>query len=157
MARLTAMAPAEYEVFRAEVPAAYAEDNVASGRWPREGALERAHRDFERLLPQGSDTPGHFLYEIRAEPADVIVGHLWFAVQGAGQEGYLYNIRIKPAFRGRGHARAALQRLEDIALAQGVTTIALHVFVTNASAQALYRSLGYGNTGFNMLKPLNRP
>ncbi len=63
---------------------------------------------------------------------------------------------MQPEFRGRGHARAALQLAEAIAIAQGAQAIALHVFIFNTSAQALYRSLGYGITGLNMLKPLQR-
>lgn len=36
----------------------------------------------------------------------------------------------------------------------GLGKIGLHVFSFNLGAQALYRSLGYGITGMNMLKPL---
>ena len=42
------------------------------------------------------------------------------------------------------------------ALARGLTSVELHVLSHNAVAQALYRSLGYGVTGFHMLKPLRR-
>ena len=69
---------------------------------------------------------------------------------------FVYNIRIEPAFRGRGHAKAALEQVEQLAVAEGMTSIGLHVFGFNTGAQALYRSLGYGLTGFNMRKPLRR-
>jgi ribosomal protein S18 acetylase RimI-like enzyme len=86
------------------------------------------------------------------------VGHLWFAVQDAGptRAGYLYNILVKPAYRGRGHAKAALELAEPLAAEHGATSLALHVFAFNTGAQALYRSLGYGITGLNMFKPLRR-
>ena len=38
----------------------------------------------------------------------------------------------------------------------GAHALALHVFSFNTSALALYRSLGYGITGMNLLKPLRR-
>ena len=59
-----------------------------------------------------------------------------------------------PDFRGRGHASAALALLESVAIELGATAVGLHVFGFNTNAQALYRSLGYGITGFNMIKRL---
>ena len=42
----------------------------------------------------------------------------------------------------------------DIDASLGLGSIALHVFGHNPGAQALYQSLGYGVTGFNMQKNL---
>jgi ribosomal protein S18 acetylase RimI-like enzyme len=138
--------------------ASYAADSVQAGRWPASGALAHARADFERLLPQGLQTPGHRFCEIRDEIAMQMVGALWFQiVETAGaRHAYVYNIRVQPEFRGRGHAKAALDLLEPIALAEGASRVALHVFAFNTSAHALYRSLGYGICGFNMLKSLRR-
>ncbi len=137
----------------------YAQDSTQSGRWGAHEALDRARAEFERLLPQGRDTPNHFLYEIRDSADGKNVGALWFAIDtdnGAGA-GYLYNIRVEPAFRGRGHAKAALDRLDEVALGMGLHSMALHVFGHNTNAQALYRASGYWITGMNMRKPLRRP
>ena len=138
--------------------ASYAGDSVEAGRWPASGALAHARTEFERLLPQGLQTPGHRFYEIRDEIAMQTVGALWFQIIDAAgsRHGYVYNIRVLPEFRGRGHAKAALDLIEPIALAEGASRVALHVFAFNTSAHALYRSLGYGISGFNMLKPLRR-
>jgi hypothetical protein len=38
----------------------YAKPNVLSGRCPPERAMERARAEYEGLLPQDLDTPGHF-------------------------------------------------------------------------------------------------
>jgi ribosomal protein S18 acetylase RimI-like enzyme len=136
----------------------YARDAVQAGRWVADSALERARAEFDRLLPQGVETPNHFLYEIRDEAAGVAVGALWFAidVKNDPSAGYLYSIRVEPAFRGRGHAKAALDRLEAVALDKGLTSMGLHVFGHNTTAQALYRSQGYWITGLVMRKPLLR-
>lgn len=147
-----------FEAFAEASVATYADDNIRAGRWPSEVALERARNEFNRLLPQGLETPDHFIFEIEDEAYPRPVGFLWFAIveNNGGRWGYIYHVRIHPEFRGRGHARAALAHIERFALDKGVTTMGLHVFSFNTGAQALYRSIGYGITGMNMLKPLQR-
>ena len=134
----------------------YADDNVAVGRWPAEGALERSRAEFASLLPQGLATPEHHLFEILAGEAGPTVGFLWFAVdvQHGQRGGFVYDVGILPAFRRQGHARRAFQALEPLARALGLTSIGLHVFGHNPGAQALYAQLGYGVTGLNLLKRL---
>ena len=46
-----------------------------------------------------------------------------------------------PEARGRGHARALLDRLVDHARARGVTTVELHVTEGNDTARRLYEEL----------------
>lgn len=158
MTILSPMRPQEFESFAHEAIASYANDNAQAGRWPLSTALARARTEFNRLLPQGLETPNHFIYEIEDEAAGESIGFLWFAIVETSDTryGYVYNIRVKPEFRGRGHARAALDLIEAVAAAHGLSSIALHVFSFNTGAQALYRSTGYGITGMNMLKPLRR-
>jgi ribosomal protein S18 acetylase RimI-like enzyme len=143
------------EVVEASI-AAYADDKVAAGHWPRAGALERSRNDFLSLLPQGLATPDHRWFEIRAGEDGPRVGHLWFAVQEQhGQCGaFVYGVEVQPAHRRQGHARRAFEALELLAAELGAARIGLHVFGFNAAAQALYRSLGYAVTSLNMSKPL---
>ncbi|HET7793478.1 MAG TPA: GNAT family N-acetyltransferase [Rhizobacter sp.] len=156
--RLVPMHPQRFEAFAEEAITTHADHNAQVGRWPRETALERARAEFARLLPQGQQTPEHFFYEIEDQALGEKVGYLWFAVIGPADArgGYVYNIRVRPEFRGRGHAKAALDLIEAVALDMGLDAIGLHVFSFNTNAQALYRSSGYGITGMNMLKPLRR-
>jgi ribosomal protein S18 acetylase RimI-like enzyme len=157
---MTALAPMQdqhYERFRSEAAEGYAKDNVLSLRWLAKDAQERSLSEFDRLLPQGISTPGHYLYEILDAPAGRTVGFLWFATAESteGRAGYIYNIRVNPEFRGRGHARAAMELVEAMARSLDVKVISLHVFALNSTAQALYRAVGFGITGFNMLKRLD--
>ena len=158
---MTILAPldlADYEEFASDAVAAYAADNVLAGRWLSEGSLARARLEFDRLLPQGYFPPGHHFLAIRSSIDTDVIGHAWFGISEAGGErvGYLYNIRLKPHFRGQGHAARALQLLDQHALANDVAVMRLHVFAFNTRAQALYRAAGYGITGMNMLKRLHR-
>lgn len=85
------------------------------------------------------------------------MGFLWFADEcGADcvRAGFLCAIHIYPEHRGRGYAKAALALIEEQSAAWGLTSVSLHVFSHSVAAQTLYRSFGYGVTGFNMLKPL---
>lgn len=157
MTVLAPMRPEQFERFRAEAIAAYADDNVDALRWLPARAVERATTDFDKLLPQGPATPGHHLYEILDAPAGQTVGFIWFAVveSPTARTGYLYNIRVASSFRGRGHAKAAMDQVEAKARELGADAVALHVFALNSTAQALYRAVGYGITGFNMIKRLD--
>jgi len=169
---LAPMSPAEFASFAEEAVASYAHDNMISGRASQADAERIARQSFARLLPDGLGTAGHHLYTIRAGGAGgaaagaadsagnagSVVGSLWFAVVDGveGRSGYIYNIRIEPPYRGRGHAKEALDLVEAVALRLGLDAIALHVFGFNTNAQALYRSQGYGITGMNMRKTLRR-
>jgi len=135
----------------------YADENVASGRWPVEGALERSRQEHERLLPQGLATPNQHLFTIHDDAQDVDVGVLWLSVteHPGSRSGFVYDVAIDPAHRRCGHARAAFVALEAVARELEVNDIGLHVFAHNEAAQALYRALGYQTTGINMRKRMN--
>jgi ribosomal protein S18 acetylase RimI-like enzyme len=156
---VTVLAPMRAEVYPTYVQAAvagYAEDNIRCGRWPAQGALERSLAEFQSLLPQGLATADNHLFEILAHADGPTVGHLWFAVEDHhGQRGgYVYDVDVEPAHRRQGHARRAFELLEAFAAELGLASIGLHVFGDNPGAQALYRQLGYGVTGINMVKVL---
>ena len=158
MTTLVPMRAEAFDAFAATCIADYAHDNVQAGRWPDDGAHARGRAGFAQLLPQGLQTPDHFVLEIFDAALPEPLGFVWFALldEGGERSAYVYNVRVEPAFRGRGHAKEALDRVAAIAAEQGAHALALHVFSFNTSALALYRSLGYGITGMNMLKPLRR-
>lgn len=156
---MTTLVPMRQDAFAAYLDSAvagYAEDNVASGRWPAEGALARSRADFEESLPQGLATPDNFLFEVKDELEGSTVGFLWFAVveKNGIRSAFVYDVEVRPEFRRQGHARAAFKALEPLVQDLGLSSIGLHVFGHNPGAQALYSSLGYGITGINMLKAL---
>lgn len=154
MTTLTPMLRSAYASYRERAAHGYAEDNVTSGRWPAEGALQRSYNSFDELLPQGTDTSDNYVFDIRDEATETTVGILWFAVvtKHGIKSAFVYDIEIWPEYRRRGHARAALFALESLAAGLGLTHIGLHVFRHNVGAQALYQSVGYEVTSVNMLK-----
>jgi ribosomal protein S18 acetylase RimI-like enzyme len=155
LAVLVPMSPAAFAAFASEANEAYAQDHVRAGNWAPEEALAKARAQFDQLLPNGMETPDHFLYEVH-NGAGIRVGYLWFAIVGAGRAraGYVYNIRIQPDQQRKGYGRAALVALESLAAKMQLAALRLNVFGHNPGAEALYRSLGYTVTSSTMRKPL---
>ncbi|MGE6108471.1 GNAT family N-acetyltransferase [Aeromonas sobria] len=153
---LVAMSQGQYERYVAQSWRDYAEENVATGRWPQAGALARARAEYEALLPQGLATSSQQLFAIQ-DGAGQTVGGLWLAIRTApdGQRsGFVYDITILPGARRQGHGRRAFTLLESLARAQGLVSIGLNVFANNPAALALYRRLGYRVTNLAMSKAL---
>lgn len=150
------MSEARFAQFLPLAVASYAEENIASGRWPREGAHARSADAFAQLLPQGVATQDHALFDIVAGDAGAI-GSLWYAQfdDGGVRQWHVYDLLIAPEHRRRGYAAAAFAAMETLAREQGVTRIGLHVFAHNPAAQALYRKLGYEVVSVNMLKRID--
>jgi len=150
------MSQAAFVEFQRSAIEGYASQNVASGRWPPESALELSQAEFQRLLPEGHATKNAYLFEIFDSETNSAVGSLWIAVQSATgtPRGYVYNVEISEKHRGKGHAKRAFEALEPFCRKLGVTTIGLHVFAFNTPARKLYEALGYEVTSINMQKSL---
>jgi ribosomal protein S18 acetylase RimI-like enzyme len=149
------MTRAEWDEWMPRQLAGYARHIIDSGAMPEAEAWEKARADTARGFPQGYETPGQLVYRITAgdEPA----GWLWLAVPGPDPDklmGWVYNIEVDPAFRGRGYGRAAMVLAEDEARKHGMTSVGLNVHGQNTVARSLYESLGYDVTALQMKKPL---
>lgn len=153
---LRPMTAEEFAEFRETEPEGYGAEMVRAGTWSAAEAPAKAREEFARLLPQGLETPQHFLRTIRRAPDGVRVGLLWWGFQptGRGTECFIWDIAILPAFRRQGFAEAAIRALEGEARRAGAREVALHVFGTNRAAIALYEKLGFGATNVRMSKDL---
>ena len=112
-------------------------------------------RSAAELLPEGLATPGQLIFRMEADGQSV--GWLWLARRNPRAEagvGFVYDIAVDEALRGRGYGRAAMRLAEDEARRNGLHAIALNVFGHNAIARALYASLGYRETSVQMRKEL---
>lgn len=156
MIELTPLPDADYRDYVARTIRDYADEKARAGNWPAADALHRAETQFAEMLPQGSATPGHFFYAIREAATGTQVGVLWWArvTHGAEPSAFIYDFVIFEPFRRQGFAAAALQALEAKVRAEGLATIALHVFGHNHGARALYERAGFQPTNINMEKRL---
>ncbi len=145
----------EYDAWSAASLRAYVEEIVESGSLSRAAAEEKGRRDNETLRPQGLATPGQLIFRVEADGTPV--GWLWLALQGPHAEpgvGFIYDIELDQAHRGRGHGRAAMRLAEEEGRRHGLHALALNVFGQNAVARGLYASLGYRETSVQMRKEL---
>ncbi|NHQ85674.1 GNAT family N-acetyltransferase [Iodobacter sp. HSC-16F04] len=156
MTTLLPMRTAVYESYLESSILSYAKENIQSGRWQEEDALEQSRNEFHKLLPQGTDTPDQYLFEIIGRDNLSTVGFIWFAaVSDKGVRlAFVYDLEIKAPYRRQGYATQAFKAIETLVSDLGLASIGLHVFGHNTGALALYRQLGYEVTGINMLKKL---
>jgi ribosomal protein S18 acetylase RimI-like enzyme len=156
MTLLVPVPAASFPAFLKRAIAGYAKQNVESGRWPAEAALELSRAEHQRLLPEGIASKDNHIFEIHDPATDAVVGSLWLGVQNRTglPLAYVFNIEIAPEHRRRGHAARALKALEPIVRELGLSAIGLNVFAYNTGAQALYASLGYEVTALSMRKSL---
>ncbi|TDM04969.1 MAG: N-acetyltransferase [Ideonella sp. MAG2] len=143
--------------YRLAEAASFADESVACGRWPSEGALARSIAEFDELLPQGLATPKNYLYEMVSPEEGPTVGYLWFAAEerNGQQVAFIYDIQVREAYRRQGYARRALLELQGVAKSLGLSRVSLHVAGENVEAQALYAKLGFSVMGISMSKALS--
>ncbi|MGY1805558.1 GNAT family N-acetyltransferase [Blastococcus sp. SYSU D00922] len=139
------MTDVEFAEWQEALAEAYADEQVRSGNWTPDEALDRAREGNAALLPHGLDTPGMLLLtgvSADGEP----VGRVWLSLEhprGTADCAFLYDIEVAESHRGLGYGRALLTAAEDAARSGGVSALELNVFGTNATAIALYESAGY--------------
>ena len=150
-ASLRPMTPVEYDDWLPKAMDHYAFDIAAAGV-PEDEARAKADRDFPRLLPDGLDSEGQWLYVV--EDGGEAVGVLWLAERAddVGRSLFVYDIEIGEAHRGRGLGRAAMGLVEEEAHRRGIDRVTLNVFGGNDVARNLYRSLGYAEIAIYMMK-----
>lgn len=76
---------------------------------------------------------------------DYIIGTAGYTFNGF--EGYINNVAIDKAYRGRGYSKLLLLALLDEGRARNVFEYTLEVRVSNAPAIALYEALGFKTEG----------
>nr|BBH87517.1 hypothetical protein KTC_22680 [Thermosporothrix sp. COM3] len=155
MVTLRPMTEAEYQAFLEPSIREYAEDHVKDGEWSEEEALEKSRKEFYDLLPQGLETPNHYLFTIVNEEQQN-VGMIWFMLHKRQGKlaAFIYDVKVDEPFRRRGYASQAFRELEHKVREFGGSKIALHVFGHNHGAIQLYTKLGYGVTNLHMAKDI---
>ena len=79
---------------------------------------------------------------------------IWMKHEAPRPQGFIFDISLEEAQRGKGYGRQVMLALEEIAKGMGLETLALHVFAHNTPAMKLYEKLGYEVVSQNMMKKL---
>jgi ribosomal protein S18 acetylase RimI-like enzyme len=153
MAHLEPMTRARYEEWLVATIREYAAEKVASGNYAEAGSLERSKAEFDALLPQGLETPGHEILSM-VDDAGEDVGYVWWTIEDrpVGRVVFIYDIAVDEAHRRKGYAQAALVEVERYAREHDCIGVMLHVFGSNTGARQLYQKAGYEETNVIMLK-----
>ena len=148
------MTEGEYAQWETASREAYAQEWANRGL-PEEQARARSEASYRDNLPQGLATPGVSFSVVEADGAPA--GHVWVSSGQAGPGvpgAYVFDIEVRPEFRGRGLGRALMRLAERAAFDTGDSLIGLHVFADNTPARRLYDSHGYTPTRLHWTKPL---
>ncbi len=159
--RLVDLPQSEYDTWWAWATRDYSEEHVKSGNWTAEESLGRSEGEFRKLLPQGTATPGHFLYAVEEPVEKTHVGIVWFRADHGPDAPrppvlFIYDLRVYEPFRGKGYGAQTMGLVEEKARELGFDTISLHVFGHNKVARSLYQKLGYVATNVLMSKKVER-
>ncbi|MFN3805648.1 GNAT family N-acetyltransferase [Asticcacaulis sp.] len=99
------------------------------------------------LIERLAATPGaaSLLAFADGQPAGLLNAFAGFSTFAARPLLNIHDVVVAPAFRGQGLARALMAEAETVARERGCVKLTLEVLEGNATAQRLYRSLGYGD------------
>lgn len=95
-------------------------------------------------LPQGPPEADHHRAWVAVEQGGVVASLLAWRLYETCE---INRVATLPACRGRGIAKALVQRCLEVCAAQGASEALLEVRADNAAAIALYRACGFAATG----------
>ena len=142
MVTLRRMSAAEFATWWDITIRSHAEQLSRATGHPLAAELDAARELLPQVLVDGVDTSGMHFFAVEA--AHERVGWLWIgAAPGDQPAGFVWDIIIDDAARGRGHGRATMVAAEQFFVEQGMARITLQVATGNDVARRLYESLGY--------------
>ncbi|OPH46753.1 GNAT family acetyltransferase [Paenibacillus ferrarius] len=151
MIKLELMNSTEFQEYLNSAIKSYANSNVQSGNWNEHESTSKAIEQYAQLLPDGEKTANNKLLTIRSDGQEV--GMIWLALK-PNNKGFIYDIKIREDYQGRGLGKQAMQEIEKMARELGIKSMGLHVFAHNKIARGLYEKLGYQETSIVMAKEL---
>lgn len=116
----------------------YARDPMGGGEPLTDSVKERLPRDLAAF-----PTSLVLLARVDGAPAGVAVSFLGYSTFAAAPLVNLHDFVVAPAFRGRGVARALLERLAEEARSRGCCKITLEVLENNRRARGIYEQAGF--------------
>ncbi|HYF07444.1 MAG TPA: GNAT family N-acetyltransferase [Acetobacteraceae bacterium] len=141
--RLDAAGPADADALVALLRACRAEDGYSMT-----GANERAMR----AIAAGEPMARAWILREGGEAIGFLVLTLGYSVEYGGRDGFIDDLYLVPATRGRGLGRWLVATAIEQAATLGIGTLHLEVEVGNDPAEALYRAAGFEETGRRLMR-----
>ncbi|MEX0379778.1 GNAT family N-acetyltransferase [Leuconostoc sp. MS02] len=153
MLKLMPMDPNHFQQYINFAVNEYAAEKVAAGTWTPEAAQKNAQLTYDRLLPNGLETPDNFFYSIFNDSE--VVGYIWFATDSENSSmAFIFDFEIYKAYQNRGFGSKTLDLVSRETKNMGYTSLGLHVFGSNSRAIHVYQKSGFNITDIKMQKKL---
>ena len=142
---LRPMTAGEYEHFYRQSIELEAKERMKDDRLSPALAHSEAEKAFTQLLPQGLNTPSHFLMTLEAEDTHQPIGFLWTLHEETDgiKQNFLCDFLIYEPHRRRGYGTQAVKCMESHAAEAGCRESVLFVAEHNHAALSLYQKCGY--------------
>lgn len=157
MVQLTRMTQAEYDLFYPIALQRLAEELSKARDVSLAKGIEQAKKSFNNVFPDGDiNVADQYIFNIIANNAQV--GILQFGIKRdeSTPEAYIWDLEVKPEYRGMGYGEAAMIALEKLVKELKVYRIRLNVFGHNSKAIALYKKINYEIVSMSMVKRLDQ-
>ncbi len=157
--RLVPMTQDRFTAWRRLAVSSYAGEKERAEQLSPDDARILSETSFQKLLPQGVETPEHFLFLVYDAMKDEEVATLWLALRGQREPRvmWVYDILVNESQRGQGYGEATMRAAEDFSRSKGCPAIELHVFGHNPVARKLYEKIGFEPTSIVMRKKITPP
>ncbi len=153
MLRLEKMTATHFDDYMSRSIKEYALEKVQAGSWTQEDSLGNAKLTYDRLLPDGLNTPDNFLFSIIND--DNVIGYIWLGADSENKNiAFIFDFEIYDTYQNNGFGSQAIALASTKAKALGFTSIGLHVFGTNSRAIHVYEQTGFEITDIKMQKKL---
>jgi ribosomal protein S18 acetylase RimI-like enzyme len=155
---LAPLTHAQYPRFLELVSETYASGATNSGEMTAQQARARAAQELTALLPDGPETASMLVRTVNVTGRQV--GHVWVGIRGPAEAkyGWIWDVYVDPAHRGRHYGAQAIHLAETEARARfGISEVRLNVFANNYNAIRLYERLGYAVTSQIMRRSIDSP
>ena len=110
MLTLELMSGAEFQDYLNEAIGNYAKEHVIAGNWNESEAVDKATKEYAKLLPEGQRTEDNYLYTIlvKTKPLGGV------AFSRSKDKGFIYDINIWENYQGLGYGKEAMKAIEGV-------------------------------------------
>lgn len=111
MLQLRAMALDAFQKYISFAVNEYAEEKIQAGTWQSNDALANSEQTYNRLLPNGLETSGHYFYSIYDDSN--IIGYIWVGNDKENKSNaFIFDFEIYKQYQNNGFGSKALILVE---------------------------------------------
>jgi ribosomal protein S18 acetylase RimI-like enzyme len=140
----------DFEKYRKIFIEDYSEDLLLNHGYKINESIKIAESSFQSSFP--NNVPVSTDKIVRIVTASSTVGYLWYSINKSNSKAYICDFFIFEEYRSKGYGKSAINVLESELSKQSISYLSLRVAYNNPRALALYKSVGFNISGYNMSK-----